>query len=379
MNLILAFTAAIALISITIVFLRSRSSRKQGRLNQQITNEMPSGVVTVNRKGEIIGHNRASERIFEGKLANPMLRDLVSESDKLKNLLDRCINTGEVFTRVEFNVPIAPHHDKRIGVNLSPITNGQGGIEGAICLLSDLTEIVDLQNQVKLKDNFAALGEMSAGIAHEFKNSIATILGYAQLSEGEASVEVLQGYAREIQKESRSMSTMVTDFLSFARPVNPSIQDTDVNEMLETVIADVRNSRPGAYEIIKKSQTRAIVPCDATLMRQMLQNLLLNAVEATAEIPGGPGQVSVSIERIRERDSGSVRIIVEDNGPGIPAHELAKIFYPFFTTKSHGTGLGLSLVQKVVIAHNGRIEAQNVSPHGARFLVTLPLSDQLSE
>src|SRR5437870_12080742 len=96
--------------------------------------------------------------------------------------------------------------------------------EGAICLLSDLTEIVEQQNQVKLKENFAALGEMSAGIAHEFKNSIATILGYAQLSTGEANVEVLQGYAREIQKESRSMSTMVTDFLNFARPVNPSIQ-----------------------------------------------------------------------------------------------------------------------------------------------------------
>ena len=108
-------------------------------------------------------------------------------------------------------------------------------MEGAICLLSDLTEIADLQNQIKLKENFAALGEMSAGIAHEFKNSIATVLGYAQLSSGEASVEVLHNYAKEIEKESQSMSTIVTDFLNFARPVNPSILEVDLDALLESV------------------------------------------------------------------------------------------------------------------------------------------------
>jgi len=372
MNALAEFSVAIALIAISIVLLRFRSDYKHRRLHDQITNEMPSGVVTVNRHGLIIGHNRASERIFEGRLTNAVLRELVSESERLQNLLDRCINAGEVFTRVEFHVPIAPQHQKRIGINLSPVTNEKGGVEGAICLLSDLTEIVDLQNQIKLKENFAALGEMSAGIAHEFKNSIATVLGYAQLSSGETNVEVLHNYAKEIEKESQSMSTIVTDFLNFARPVNPSILEVDLDALLESVIGDVRHSRPGNYELIQTSRIPARAGCDATLVRQLFLNLLLNAIEAATDTPEAKGRVTVAMENISERDSRSVRIVIEDNGPGIPVHDLTKIFYPFFTTKPRGTGLGLSLVQKIVMAHNGRIEAQNAEPHGARFLVTLP-------
>jgi signal transduction histidine kinase len=372
MNALAEFSVAIALIAISIVLLRFRSDYKHRRLHDQITNEMPSGVVTVNRHGLIIGHNRASERIFEGRLTSTALRELVSESERLQNLLDRCINAGEVFTRVEFHVPIAPQHEKRIGINLSPVINEKGGVEGAICLLSDLTEIVDLQNQIKLKENFAALGEMSAGIAHEFKNSIATVLGYAQLSSGETSVETLHNYAKEIEKESQSMSTIVTDFLNFARPVNPSILQADLDALLESVIGDVRNSRPGNYDLVRTSRVPATLGCDSTLIRQMFLNLLLNAIEAATENEEARGRITVALEKILERDSQSIRIVIEDNGPGIPVHDLTKIFYPFFTTKPRGTGLGLSLVQKIVMAHNGRIEVQNAEPHGARFQVTLP-------
>jgi Type II secretory pathway, prepilin signal peptidase PulO and related peptidases len=112
MNALAEFSVAIALIAISIVLLRFRSDYKHRRLHDQITNEMPSGVVTVNRHGLIIGHNRASERIFEGMLTNAVLRELVSESERLQNLLDRCINAGEVFTRVEFHVPLAPNTRK---------------------------------------------------------------------------------------------------------------------------------------------------------------------------------------------------------------------------------------------------------------------------
>src|ERR1043166_1067444 len=179
-------------------------------LKERITAQMPSGLIMVDCDGLIVAHNPASDRIFEGTLAkSSRLRDHVRESQVLQDLLDRCLNSGEVFTRIEFNAPIGPHVDKRIGINLSPITDSAGNIEGAICLLSDLTEIVELHNRIKLKENFAALGEMSAGIAHEFKNSVATIVGYAQLSTSETDVETLRGYAREVHKESQALSVMV--------------------------------------------------------------------------------------------------------------------------------------------------------------------------
>lgn len=374
MTPLLAIAMAIALVSVAIVLFRFRSDTKHRLLNEQITNEMPSGIININNYGVIVGHNRASERIFERPLTSARFCEMVQESARLESLLNRCLTEGEVFTRVEFNIPISPFNDKRIGVNLSPITNVDGEIDGAICLLSDLTEITELQNQVKLRENFAVLGEMSAGIAHEFKNSIATILGYAQLSIREDNTEVIKDYVREIQKESQSLSNMVTDFLNFARPMTPTIHPVDLSELMESVIADVRNSRPGPYRIALKAENHVAMQCDATLMRQAMMNLLLNAVEAVAA-QDGVGRISVALERTWERESSIVRITIEDNGRGIPAHEIAKIFYPFFTTKSHGTGLGLSLVQKIVIAHNGRIEVQNGDSRGVRFVVTLPVRE----
>jgi PAS domain S-box-containing protein len=336
-------------------------------LGQHITDKMPSGLITVDREGRITSHNPASDRIFEGTLArNRLLRDLVHESHTLHQLLERCLHLGEIFTRIEFNVPIRPGVDKRIGINLSPITSGDGDIEGAICLLSDLTEIVELQNQIKLKENFAALGEMSASIAHEFKNSIATIGGYAQMSISENEVNVLQGYAREIHKESQALSNMVTDFLNFARPVRASINEVDLTELLEAVIGDLKNSRTAAYDVRFQASGAAIVPVDPTLMRQTFLNLLINAVEAL----DGPGTISVSVDAPKDRDQ--VRVVVEDTGHGIPGHVLPKIFFPFFTTKTHGTGLGLSLVQKIILAHNGRIEVHSTENKGTTFTITLP-------
>lgn len=340
-------------------------------MNDRITNKMPSGLITVDRRGRIVSHNPAGDRIFEGRLQERMMfSSLVRESEVFQSMLDRCVENGEVFTRVEFNAPTS-NGDKRIGINLSPIIDVNGAVEGAICLLSDLTDLVELQRQVKLQENFAALGEMSAGIAHEFKNSLATILGYAQISALEGDPVTLRGYAREIQKESQALSAIVTDFLNFARPLSAAIENVDLVELLDTVITDVRSHRPGEYETAFIANDRAIVPCDATLMRQAFHNLLINAVDAME----GRGKVAVRVDRISERQKTQVRVIIEDSGPGIPPEQLAKIFLPFFTTKSNGTGLGLSLVQKAVLAHNGRIEVQNVDFHGARFTITLPLSD----
>lgn len=327
---------------------------------------MPSGIIVVDREGTIVGHNPASDRIFEGTLKrNSRLRDLVRESQVLQELLNRCLHSGEIFTRVEFNAPIRPEGDKRIGINLSPITSDQGEIQGAICLLSDLTEIVELHNRIKLKENFAALGEMSAGIAHEFKNSIATIVGYAQMSVSETDINTLQSYAREIHKESQALSHMVTDFLNFARPVLTSINEVDLGELLENTIADLKNLRPGTYKVQFKRSGSAMAPCDATLVRQSFLNLLINAVEAL----GPAGEIDVSITQ----NSRFVKTAIRDNGHGIPEDVRKKIFIPFFTTKTQGTGLGLSLVQKIVLAHNGRIEVQSSPGKGTCFTVTLPV------
>ena len=336
-------------------------------LSDNITRKMPSGLLTVDRRAIITGFNPACERIFGGTLQlNMPLPELVRESEALRALLEKCLTTGEIFTRVEFNAPVTPETDKRIGINLSPFSDTHDRIEGAICLLSDLTEIVDLQNQIKLKENFAALGEMSAGIAHEFKNALATILGYAQMSMFETDIDIVHGFAREIHKESQGLAVMVTDFLNFARPLKATIQEVDLDDLLSTAITDLKNLRPGQYDVLYKGIPDAVVTCDATLIRQTFLNLLINAVES---LPDAKGKLTVLIE---DAHRGHVRVSVEDTGRGIANHQLPKIFLPFFTTKTHGTGLGLALVQKIVLAHNGRIEVQSNEGKGTRFAITLP-------
>jgi signal transduction histidine kinase len=150
------------------------------------------------------------------------------------------------------------------------------------------------------------------------------------------------------------------------------LDPVDLVDLLDSVITDVQSHRSGDWEVSFTASAPAVIPCDATLMRQAFLNLLINAVEAM----DGHGKLTVQLDRVKERGADQVRILVEDTGPGIPVAQMAKIFVPFFTTKSNGTGLGLPLVQKAVIAHNGRIEVQNIELHGARFIMTLPLGEK---
>ena len=189
----------------------------------------------------------------------------------------------------------------------------------------------------------------------------------------ESDVDTLRHYAREIHKESQALSKMITDFLNFARPAMTSMNEVNLTKLLENTVSDLKHLRPGKYAIKMKASCSAVVACDPTLIRQSFLNLLINAVEAL----DGEGSVFLGIDILKDRNQ--VRIVVEDNGHGIPADIVPKIFIPFFTTKTHGTGLGLSLVQKIVLAHNGRIEVQSAEGKGARFIVTLPCGQGVAQ
>ena len=171
--------------------------------------------------------------------------DLIAEGRELQILLERCLSTSETFTRKEFNVGEGAGALQQIGVNLSPIINVRGQTDGVLCLLSDLIEVVRLQEQVRLKENFAALGEMLAGIGHEFKNSLATISRYAQLLEKDPSDERARDFAKEIYKQTRSVATIVSEFLNFTRPVSASLQEVLVQDPLADAIKDAAHLRPG--------------------------------------------------------------------------------------------------------------------------------------
>jgi signal transduction histidine kinase len=247
-------------------------------------------------------------------------------------------------------------------------------ISGALCLMSDLTELTALQKQIRWKENLAALGEMSAGIAHEFKNALATISGYAQMIRSEAKPGDIHESAERILDQTRSLTHVVTEFLRFAKPLEICYETVTMQTLVERVAQDVHEAFPQCT--VEFEGSFLDLPGDEALLRQALLNLTRNAAEAVRDT--GPSRVVVSgtLEELGGRKWQ--RISVSDNGPGIPEHDLPKIFLPFYTTKSEGTGLGLAVVQKVALQHGGSIEARNRQGGGAEFLLWLPLRQEPS-
>jgi len=231
-----------------------------------------------------------------------------------------------------------------------------------------LTELAALQQQMELKKHLAALGELSAGIAHEFKNALATISGYAQMIRAESADAEILDHAERILEQTRNITHVVTEFLKYARPLEISEEVVELEGVVERVVAEVGGAMPQVA--VRSEGEFGSVAGDESLLRQALLNLARNAAEACAEIKDGT--VLVRGEIVRSGELGFQRITIDDNGPGIAGDALANLFHPFFTTKSHGTGLGLAVVQKIIVQHGGQVAARNRPEGGATFIVTLP-------
>lgn len=346
------------------------------RLSEEVTRNMPAGLLVVNATGIISSSNPAAEQVLGIRgLGFRRYSEALGQDSGLTKLVAECLETGRIFRREEVeHVPPAgdPRH---LGVTISPIRRGQGKISGVICLLTDLTELAALQQRMQLKENLAALGELSAGIAHEFKNALATISGYAQMIP-DASPNESADYAKKIVEQTRNITHMVAEFLKYARPLEIPEERVDLEEVVNRAVAEVVQAMPQVT--IECTGAFGDVAGDEGLLRQALLNLARNAAEACAEAEGG-GRVTLRGEVVENEDTGWQRVIVTDNGPGIVAAAMPKLFRPFFTTKSNGTGLGLAVVQKIVVQHGGQVEVRNCPKGGAEFIVKLPMPRRVAE
>ena len=347
------------------------------RLSEEVTRNMPAGLLVVNANGIISSANPAAEQVLGIRtLGFRRYSEALGESSELTRLVGECLADGKIFRReqVEHTTPVGER--RHLGVTISPIRRGNEKINGAICLLSDLTELAVLQQQMQLKENLAALGELSAGIAHEFKNALATISGYAQMIRAEELGGEASDYADRILDQTRAITHVVTEFLKYARPLDIGNEPVTLEAVVQRVVSDITEAKPDVK--VRAEGKFGSVPGDEGLLRQALLNLVRNAAEACADAAGG-GQVLLKGEIVRAEEAGSQRMTILDNGPGLPEAVLTKLFRPFYTTKADGTGLGLAVVQKIIVQHGGQVEARNRPEGGAAFTVTLPLCGAASE
>ena len=220
---------------------------------------------------------------------------------------------------------------------------------------------------LKRAARMTALGHLSAGLAHEIRNPLASIEGAAYVAQTEPDPGRASEFLDIIRKETARLNGLVTQFLEFARPRPPEMIATDPAALADSVLNLVRQVAAQHNVSLQRTVDQGIAPvrCDPEQMKQVLLNLVLNAIQA---MPGG-GEVLVSAEK----SENMLLLRVKDTGPGIPAERVDEVFDPFFTTKQNGTGLGLPIAYQIVEQHGGELVIETNSPQGCSFLIRLPL------
>ncbi len=344
------------------------------RYNEYILGSITSGVVICDSSGKISRFNPSAEKIlqyFEKDCRGRHYKELFGANHKLSVLLDDALILGTVHSRLEFEIKRPDNEKLWLGCSSSMINDENGEGMGAAILMIDLTEIRRLQEISSYSEKMASLGEMSAGLAHEIRNSFAAVIGFANLVKKSPVLD--KGTADlvdSLKNESLAAEALLSRFLNYARPLEIVPEPIDLRQLAESAIGNLSSMDNISLET-RFEENLPDITGDFALLKQVLSNLLLNACDA---VQGG-GHIILEIKmnpRKNPRERNEMVISVSDNGIGIDPSKKEKIFEPFYTDKANGTGLGLALVKKIVILHRGRIEVHSKPGKGTRFTLYLP-------
>jgi signal transduction histidine kinase len=262
-----------------------------------------------------------------------------------------------------------------LSISTTLIQSSDNTIVGVGCVIRDITLLKKLRSQIREKEHLAALGELSAGIAHEFRNPLGAIQGNAQFLSEEIAHDDLAGVALEICNEVKGLERIIRNFLQFARPVQPDVSSVDLCRVIHEEISAMEKvcARKTQMELVSEKES-VPVEIDENLFRQVIRNCIENACQAMEE----QGKLVIKMEIIlsdpdtfKSCEHCVIRFI--DTGPGVPVELTEEVFKPFFTTREEGTGLGLAIVKKIVLMHNGFVEFEQRHERGAVLRITFPV------
>jgi len=346
--------------------------------NEYVLKSVSSGVIAFDKENKITTFNQAAEKILDfggEELLGKSCSEAFGEGSGLCQLLDSILQRSEESPRKELEIVKRNSERIWVGISASILKNRKDEAIGAILIFSDITEIKRLQDEIRQKDRLTVLGELAGGIAHEFRNMMGTILGFAKLlSKKIGKNDPKQGMIEAIINELNTMEMVINELLSLGKAQAISLKLVDINKLIRNVLiksmGEVKEPKPKIDVNIPSDIPE--VMADELLVRQAFTNLIQNSVDAMSE--GGELKVEGKYHAADGIDK-MVEITIRDTGAGIPKDKLDKIFLPFFTTKPKGTGLGLALVHKIILSHNGRIEVESEDGKGTTFKVYLPAAD----
>jgi two-component system sensor histidine kinase PilS (NtrC family) len=376
-------TASFVLVAALGAFLSEQLQRTSERLDvaqaqiahieelyHAVLESLPSGVLTVDAGGEVLYVNGAGAQIL-GKNAGELVgKPLAHQAPAL------VVDDVTEYSRFERQAG-----GRTLGGSVARLT-GFEGLAGRVVVFQDLTELRRLQQDVARAERLAELGRFAAGLAHEIRNPLAAMIGCLQLLQDDTkasaagphdSSEEASRMLGIVQREAERLSSLVTEFLTYARPAPPRIEAVRLLGVAGETVAAMRTGLPPQLQLEVEGDGAVVADCDPSQVRQALWNLVRNAAQAA----GGDGRAGrVRVEVRAERDCAL--LVVDDDGPGVPPDIRARVFEPFFTTRADGTGLGLATVHQTLAQQGGGVRLADSPLGGARFEVRLPRSSQNS-
>ncbi|HVR41961.1 MAG TPA: ATP-binding protein [Thermoanaerobaculia bacterium] len=336
------------------------------RVTAALTRSLTSGFLSLDADGRLVDVNEAGREILGwrgadlgGKTPREALGDhefaRVVEGDALER---RAQNRREVTLE-------AAGRTRLVGLTTVPLLDEDDRYLGLLALFTDLTPFRELERRVADLRALADLGEISAGIAHEFRNSLSTVLGYLKLARRSPLPEEVEAKVRSAQEEATLLADAVTALLSFARPMELSIAPFSLRELAASVLRRLEEYA-GPSVRTRLDGPDVELSGDASLVSRALENVIRNAIEAVHRRDGA-GTVSVTLS-----ESPVATLIVEDDGVGISPEEIASAFVPFRSGRPGGFGLGLALSRKIVLLHGGSIVLERGTEGGARVRMEFP-------
>lgn len=351
--------------------------------NENIIQSVSSGLITTDFSGRITSVNRSAEKILklpQSSLLQMNLEELLS-FEKVAQYLHHgpLQGTQEDFHRFEVTYTNHDQEEMILGMTLSLLRNNRKELQGYLCTFQDLTRIKALEEKMKRNEQLAMIGELSAGIAHEIRNPLASMSGSIQMLKEELDLDDANQRLMEIiLKETDRLNNLIGNFLMYARPKPIERERVQLKELIDETLTLLQFNR----KIRKDLSIDVNLPdeleldVDSTAMRQVLWNLAVNAVDA---MPDG-GRLAISVQKIagdrplakESAGTSMVRITVSDTGSGIDPRIRKRIFFPFHTTKEGGTGLGLAIVHQIMQQHEGWIDVVSLPGEGTTFHLYLP-------
>jgi len=357
----------------------NKTLRQTQEYTRQVVDSMANGLLSIDAEGRLASWNTLGLELLGLNASDTDSIRLDQVLDFEKSGISKTLNQCHPVMDREISIAVSGGNPMPVAVSVTPILAASGVCSGAVIILRDLREIKRLEEKVRRSEKLAALGKLAAAVAHEIRNPLSSIRGFARflshvLRDRPADAE----YADVMVKEVDRINRVVTDLLNFARPLKLELAAVNPADLIQHAVRLVSGDAASRNIIIDTDVSRlsSSVLLDPNLMTQVLLNLLLNAMEAVGDnhyIQVGGCEKSVENKAV---------FWVEDDGPGIDAAEQERIFDPFFTSREKGTGLGLAIVQKIVENHQGFVKVESPvldKETGCRLEVHIPLNVEVEE